>query len=74
MAVSVDSRFFGRQQPIHITGFFEYNLQAEESQFQDISAIFNLTSWPPSAILLLDYPMDNHASRIEEGIAYDRDP
>jgi hypothetical protein len=55
-------------------GFFEYYLRAEDGQFQEYSAIINLTLRPPYAILLSDYPMDNHSSRIQEGIAYDRDP
>jgi hypothetical protein len=33
-----------------------------------------LTLRPPYAILLSDYPTDNHSSRLQEGIAYDRDP
>ena len=59
---------------LHFMGFVEHNLQAEEKQFEDICAIFNLTLRPLYAILLLDYPTDNHSSRLQEGIAYDRDP
>jgi len=54
-------------------GLLEYNLQATDSQVQNITAIFYLTLCPPYAILLSDYPTDNHSSRIQEGIAYDRD-
>lgn len=35
---------------------YGYNLQAEEIQFQDMSAIINLTLRRPYAILLSDYP------------------
>lgn len=40
---------------------------------EDLTAIINLTLRHPYAILLSDYLTDN-PSRIQEGIAYDRDP
>jgi hypothetical protein len=74
MAVSLGTSFFWEAIFSTFCGLFNYNLQAEYIQFQDISAIFNLTLRPPYAILLSDYPKDNHSSRIQEGIAYDRNP
>jgi len=66
MAVLLQRLFFLMQYFLHSIGFFEYNLQIEGLRFPEISAIFNLTLRPPYAILLSDYPADNHSSRIQE--------
>jgi hypothetical protein len=71
MAVSFEPPLFYDTVFLHFIGFFEHNLRAGDIRFQGIFAIFNLTLRPPYAILLSDYPVDNHSSRIQEGIAND---
>jgi len=52
---------------LHFMGIYGYNLKFEDIPFQEFIAIFNLTLTRFYAILLPDYPTDNHSSHIQEG-------
>ena len=67
MAVSLDPSFFEDALLSKCYGLFKRDLSQRAAIVKIFSAIINLTLGHPYAILLSDYPRDNHTSRVRRG-------